>query len=93
MALLFTPFSGVTNNRIYDDAFHTFTFSMQQCIVYMTKKLRIILIILDFKLEAINNRKDYLQTWVEFFFFHFFLIKTGKRDFLLDIYFAYKSCV
>jgi hypothetical protein len=29
MALLFTPFSGVTNNRIYNDAFRTFTFSMQ----------------------------------------------------------------
>jgi hypothetical protein len=46
----------------------------------------------DFKLGTIDNRKDYLQTWGEFFFFHFFLIKTGKRDFLLDIYFKLR-CV
>jgi hypothetical protein len=30
------------------------------------------------------------QSWFSFFFFW---IKTGKRDFLLDIYFAYKSFV
>ena len=30
---------------VYNDAFRTFTFSMQQCIVYMTKKIRIILLI------------------------------------------------
>jgi hypothetical protein len=61
---------GVTNNRVSNDAFRTFIFSMQQCIVYMTKKLRIHLLILDFKLGTIDNRKDYLQTWGEFFFFH-----------------------
>ena len=63
---------------------------------YMTKKIRIILLILDFKLGMIDNRKDYLQTWGEFFFFIFFFffwIKTGIRDFLLDIYSAYKSFV
>jgi hypothetical protein len=38
-------------------------------IVYMTKKFRINLLILDFKLGTIDNRKDYLQTWGEFFFF------------------------
>jgi hypothetical protein len=54
---------------------------------------------LDFKLGMIDNRKDYLQTWGEFFFFiiiiviFFFWIKTGIRDFLLDIYSAYKSFV
>jgi hypothetical protein len=42
-----------------------------KCIVYMTKKIRIILSILDFKLGTIDNRKDYLQTWGEFFFFIF----------------------
>jgi hypothetical protein len=59
---------------VYNDAFRTFTFSMQQCIVYMTNKIRIILIILDFKLGTIDNRKDYLETWGEFFFFHFFFL-------------------
>jgi hypothetical protein len=44
------------------------------------------------------NRKDYLQTWGEFFFFIIIIIiiifiKTGIRDFLLDIYSAYKSFV
>jgi hypothetical protein len=30
MILLLTPFFGVTNNRVYNDVFRTFTFSMQQ---------------------------------------------------------------
>ena len=71
-------------------------FQCWKCIVYMTKKkIRIILWILDFKLGTVNNRKDYLQIWTEFFFviINFFLIKTGIRDFLLDIYSAYKSFV
>jgi hypothetical protein len=38
-----------------------------KCIVYVTKIIRIILLILDFKLGTIDNRKDYLQTWGEFF--------------------------
>jgi hypothetical protein len=54
-----------------------------QCIVYMTKKIRIILLILDFKLGTIDNRKDYLQTWGEFFFFIiiFFLDKNRNTGF------------
>ena len=89
---------GVTNNRVSNDAFRTLTFSMQQSVfVYLTKKFRINLLILDFKLGTIDNQKDYLQTWGEFFFFSFYyfflLIKTGIRDFLLDIYSAYKSFV
>jgi hypothetical protein len=93
---------GVTNNRVYNDAFHTFTFSMPQSVSFTwPKKIRIILLILDLKLGTIDNRKDYsdVQTWGEFFFFiiiiviFFFLIKTGIRDFLLDIYSAYKSFV
>jgi hypothetical protein len=46
-------------------------------------------------LGTVYNRKDYLQTWREFFFFiiYFFFIKTGIRDFLLDIYSAYASFV
>ena len=62
---------------------------------HMTKQIRIILLILDFKLGTFDNRKDYLQTWGEFFFFIIilFYIKTGIRDFLLSIYSAYKSFV
>jgi hypothetical protein len=47
------------------------------------------------KVATIDNRKDYLQTWGEFFFFIIiiiiFLIKTGIQDFLLDIYSAYNN--
>jgi hypothetical protein len=52
--------------------------------------------VLDFKLGTIDNRKDYmyLQTWGEFLLCHFFFwIKTGIRDFLLDIYFAYNQYI
>ena len=90
---------GVINNRVYnDDAFRTFTFSMQQSVSFTyqlpwQKQIRIILLILDFKLGTVDNRKDYLQTWGEFFSFiiYFFYIKTGIRDFLLNIYSAYTS--
>ena len=80
---------------VENDAFRTFTSSMQQCIVYMTNKIRIILINFRFQIGNDRQSKDYmyLQTWGEFFFFIFLGIKTGIRDFLLDIYFAYKSCV
>jgi hypothetical protein len=40
----------------------------------MTKQIRIILLILDFKLGTIDNREDYLQTWGEFFFFVIIII-------------------
>ena len=46
----------------------TITFSMQQSVSltyqlpYDQKKIRIILLILDFKLGTVDNRKDYLQT-------------------------------
>ena len=75
---------GVTNNRVYNDAFRTFPlFNAAKCIVYMTKKIRIILLILDFKFGTIDNRKDYLQTWGEFFFFIiiFFLDKNRNTGF------------
>ena len=89
----------MTNNRVYNDAFRTFTLSMQQNVSftyqlpYDPKKIKIILLILDFKLGMVDNRKDYLQTWGEFFFFIIIFIKTGIQDFLLDIYSAYKSFV
>ena len=49
----------------------------------MTKKeTRIILLILNFKLGTVNNRKDYLQTWGEFFFFIiYFFDKTRNTGF------------
>ena len=78
---------GVTNNRVYNDAFRTFTFfNAAKCIVYIAKNIRIILIILDFKLGTIDNRKDYLQTWEEFFLFiiiiiFIFLDKNRKTGF------------
>ena len=53
--------------------------------VYMTKNIRIILLILDFKLGTIDNRKDYSQTWGEFFFFiiiiYLFLDKNRNTGF------------
>ena len=81
---------------VYNDAFRTFTFSMQQCIVYMTKNIKIILI--NFRFQIGNDRQSkrlhVLANLGRILFFSFFLgIKTGIRDFLLDIYFAYKSFV
>jgi hypothetical protein len=73
MTLLFTPFSGVTNNIVCQyNAFRTFTFSMQQCIVYMTKKISIILI--NFKFQIGNNRqsKRLLANLGRILFFSFF---------------------
>ena len=83
---------------VYNDAFHTFTFSMQQCIVYMTKK------------NQDNSFNFRFQNWERstiektpckhgenfsfpLFIIIFFFIKTRIQDFLLDIYFAYKSFV
>jgi hypothetical protein len=75
---------------VYNDAFRTFTFSMQQCIVYMTKKIRIILINFRFQIGNDRQSKRLLANLGRILFF---LIKTGIRDFLQDIYFAYKSFV
>ena len=98
--IVVNSFFGVTNNRVYNDVFRTFTFSMQQRVSFVStritiwqKKIRIILLILDFK--TVDNRKDYLTTSGEFFFSftYFFLITARIRDFLLDIDSAYKSFV
>ena len=78
---------------VYNDAFRTFTFSMQQCIVYMTKNIKIILINFRFQIGNDRQSKRLLANLGIILFFHFFLVKTGIRDFLLDIYFAYKSFV
>jgi hypothetical protein len=77
-------FFGVTNNRVYNDAFRTFTFSMQKSVSYTyqlpyDQTIRIILLILDFKLRTVDNRKDYLLTWGEFFFFIIIIILFYKN--------------
>ena len=59
------------------------------------RDIRIILLILDFKIGNGRQSKDYLTTWGEIFFSftYFFFIKTRIRDFLLDIHSAYRSFV
>ena len=91
--LLFFPVWLITES-VYNDAIRTFTFSMQQCIVYMTKPIRIILIHFRFQIGNDRQSKRLLANLGRILFFNFilfFFIKTGIRDFLLDIYFAYKS--
>ena len=46
---------------------------------HMTNKIRIILLILDFKLGTVDNRKDYLQTWGEFFFFIIYFFDKNRN--------------
>jgi hypothetical protein len=78
---------------------YIYLFNAAKCIVYIStticpKTIRIFFLILDFKQGTVDNWKDYLQTWGEFFFFIiFFFVKTGIRDFLLDTYSAYKTFV
>ena len=57
------------------------------------KKIRIILINFRFQIGNDRQSKRLLANLGRILFFHIFLIKTGIRDFLLDTYFAYKSCV
>jgi hypothetical protein len=60
-------------------AFRTFTFSMQQCIVYMTKKIGTILF--NFRFQIGNDRQS-KSTWEEFFFFfNFFFYKNRNTGF------------
>jgi hypothetical protein len=53
---------------------------------HMTKKIRIILLILDFKLGTVDKLGENSS-----FALFFWGIKTGIQDFLLNIYSAYKS--
>ena len=82
---------------VYNDAFRTFTSSMQQCIVYMTNNIKIILINFRFQIGNDRQSKRLLCKLGENSSFSLslkkILIKTGIRDFLLDIYSAYKSFV
>jgi hypothetical protein len=79
------PFQCSKVNRLY-----------QHVTTIWPKKIRIILLIFDFKIgNGRQLKRLYLITWGEFFFFftYFFLITTRIRDFLLDIDSAYKSFV
>ena len=79
---------------VYNDAFLTFTFSMQQCIVYMTKKIRIILINFRFQIGNDRQSKRLLANLGRILFFIlFFLDKNRNTGFSSRIYFAYKSFV
>jgi hypothetical protein len=81
--VIVNSFFGVTNNRVYNDVFHTFTFPMQQSVSFTyqhvttiwQKQIRIILLILDFKIgNGRQSKRLYLTTWGEFFFsFTYFL--------------------
>ena len=57
---------------VYNDAFRTFTFLMQQCIVYMTKKIRIILINVRFQIGNDRQSKRLLANLGRILFFSFF---------------------
>jgi hypothetical protein len=80
------PFQCSKVNRLYH----------QHVTTIWPKQIRIILLILDFKIgNGVQSKRLYLTTWGEFFvsFTYFFLITTRIRDFLLDIDSAYKSFV
>jgi hypothetical protein len=91
---------GVTNNRVYNDAFRTFTFSMRQSVSF-TYQLPYDLnnqdnsFNLRFQIGNGRQSKRLLSNLGRILLFHyfFFFIKTGIRDFLLDIYSAYESFV
>ena len=85
---------------VYNDAFRTFTFSMQQS-VSLTYQLPYDKYNQDnsfnFRFQIRNGlqSKRLLANLGRILLFHylFFLIKTGTRDCLLNIYSAYKSFV
>ena len=56
---------------VYNDAFRTFIFSMQQCIVYMTKKIGIILFNFRFQIGNDRQSKRLLANLGRILFFHF----------------------
>ena len=68
---------------VYNDAFHTFTFSMQQCIVYMTKNIKIILINFRFQIGNDRQSKRLLANLGRILLFHyfFFFYKNRKTGF------------
>ena len=68
-------------DSVYNDAFRTFTFSMQQCIVYMTKKIRIILINFRFQIGNDRQSKRLLANLGRILFFSFFFHKNRNTGF------------
>ena len=66
---------------VYNDAFRTFTFSMQQCIVYMTNKIRIILINFRFQIGNDRQSKRLLANLGRILFFSFFFYKNRNTGF------------
>ena len=64
---------------VYNDAFRTFTFSMQQCIVYMTKQIRIILINFRFQIGNDRQSKRLLSNLGEFFFLLIFFLDKNRN--------------
>ena len=82
---------------VYNDAFRTFTFSMQQSVSFLHDQKNQDNSF-NFRFQIGNDRQSKrllanLGRILLFHFFFFFWIKTGIRDFLLDIYSAYKSFV
>ena len=57
---------------VYNDAFRTFTFSMQQCIVYMTQKIKIILINFRFQIGNDRQSKRLLANLERILLFHYY---------------------
>jgi hypothetical protein len=64
---------------VYNDAFRTFTFSMQQCIVYMTKKIGIILINFRFQIGNDRQSKRLLANLGRILFFSFFFLDKNRN--------------
>ena len=80
---------GVINNRVYDDAFRTFTFSMQQSVSFLHDQKNQDNSF-NFRFQIGNDQQSKrllanLGRILAFHYYFFFLIKTGIRDFLLDI--------
>ena len=86
----------ITESFYNDISMHSVHLPFQCSSVSFTwpKKNRIILINFRFQIGNDRQSKRLLANLGRILFFSFFFgIKTGIRDFLLDIYFAYKSVV
>ena len=80
---------------VCNGAFRTFTFSMQQCIVYMTKKTRIILINFRFQIGNDRQSKRLLANLgrILFFIFFFFGLKQEYGIFFKNLLRLQKFCM
>jgi hypothetical protein len=99
MIIVVNSFFGVTNNRVYNDIFRTFIFSMQQSLHTTWQKNQDNSF--NFRFQTWERSTIEKTTWQhgvihrEFSFplLIFFLITTRIRNFLPDIDSAYKSFV